>query len=280
MTRPEPKHPFHGVPWAGPAPASLVDQCLAYALRMPPSEFFSHLTAAELWGVPLPFRHEWRAGMPLHVSTRERRAPKAAGVTGHQLFDPAVGVRIRRGLHVTDPASTFCHLASILSEEDLVAAGDHLVLSPVYPKGGDPRPHVGLDELRARAAAFRGRGSVTARRAARLVRCGAESRRETLLRLRMLSAGLPEPELAVPIVDGNGCEIARVDMFYRQWRVAVEYDGEQHRTSTAQYDRDETRLSDLHHAAVRVVRIRKRTMDAGDDLRLIARALREAGASV
>lgn len=66
---------------------------------------------------------------------------------------------------------------------DAVAAGDWLL-------------HLGRcthDDLRRAVAAHRGTGAPAARRAVRLVRGGAESPRETLVRLMLVLAGLPEP---------------------------------------------------------------------------------------
>jgi hypothetical protein len=267
--------PFHGVRIAGGAATSLVEQCHAYARRMRDIEFFSHLTAAEVWGVPLAL--EWRIGAELHVATiGSRRAAKGRGVVGHQIFDERLMIAARYGLRVSDAATTWCHLASSLSDDDLIAAGDHLVLTPVRQNAGDPRPYCTLEELTERVAAYRGRGSIRARRAVTQVRDGAESRRESLLRLRLIAAGLPEPELGVDVFDFSGVWIARVDMIYPRWKVIVEYDGDQHRTSTAQYERDIHRLDALHDAGNRVVRIRNSTLARAPQL--VRHALRSAGA--
>src|SRR4051794_2526371 len=49
--------PFRGV--RSPAGVSgVVSLCHAYAVRMPPTQYFSHATAALLWGIPLPHRTE------------------------------------------------------------------------------------------------------------------------------------------------------------------------------------------------------------------------------
>jgi hypothetical protein len=66
-----------------------------------------------------------------------------------------------------------------------------------------------------------------------LLRPGAESRPETLLRLLLGRAGLPEPEVNVDIRDDSGRFLGRADLVYPPWRTIVEYDGDQHRTSAA-----------------------------------------------
>jgi hypothetical protein len=120
------------------------------------------------------------------------------------------------------------------------------------------RPHVTVDELTARVhSGFRRRGVAAARIALRLVRDGAESRPETLVRLAIVRGGLPEPVLNETVLDGSGRFIGRADMQYPAFSVVVEYDGEQHRLDDSQYARDERRLEDFQLAGHLVVRIRK-----------------------
>ena len=63
-----------------------------------------------------------------------------------------------------------------------------------------------------------------AARAANLADARAESPLETLGRLRILASGLPAPELQVEIRDARGF-VARVDAWYEEAAVAVEFDG-------------------------------------------------------
>ncbi|NQX13701.1 DUF559 domain-containing protein [Microbacteriaceae bacterium VKM Ac-2855] len=80
---------------------------------------------------------------------------------------------------------------------------------------------------------------------------------ESLLRLLIIRSGLPAPELNVDIFDENGTFIGRGDMVYRKERTIVEYDGAQHRSDEAQYDRDITRWDAFVDAGWRLVRVRK-----------------------
>ncbi|MCJ1683490.1 DUF559 domain-containing protein [Rathayibacter sp. VKM Ac-2928] len=106
-----------------------------------------------------------------------------------------------------------------------------------------------------------GRGARAVRHALELVREGAESRRETLLRLALAAAGLPEPELQAELVDADG-RIGRVDLLFRRWRVVVEYEGDHHRTDRAQWDRDLIRYERLAAAGWTVVRVASASFDA------------------
>jgi very-short-patch-repair endonuclease len=79
-----------------------------------------------------------------------------------------------------------------------------------------------------------------------------------MLRLLLAEAGLPRPEVNPTLFTEDGRFLARVDLLYRRWRVAVEYDGDQHRSSTIQYERDMERREALQRAAWRVVYVRSR----------------------
>jgi very-short-patch-repair endonuclease len=100
-----------------------------------------------------------------------------------------------------------------------------------------------------------------------------------LVRLAIVEVGLPEPEVNVNIVDSNGMFLGRGDLVYRRWRVIVEYDGDQHRTDTRQFDHDVRRLEDFAADGWRVVRIVGRSFftDRRACVARVARALLDSG---
>ncbi|SDT06941.1 endonuclease domain-containing protein [Microterricola viridarii] len=248
--------PFHGVRVPASLDLALLERCQAYATRMRPGQFFSQLTAARLWGAPLAGAFE--PDEPLHVSARSpQRPPHTSGVIGHDLPAGGASASNRYGLPVATAADTWLQLAALLPPAELVVVGDHLVLNPQLFDPGDPRPYTSIAALAEPLGAFRGRGKRAAVSAVVRVRVGAESRPETLLRLVLVNAGLPEPLLNRELRDSAGVFLGRVDMVYPEWRVVVEYDGDQHRTSSRQYDRDLTRLDGLRRAGWTVIRVRK-----------------------
>jgi len=132
----------------------------AYAARMGEHEFFSHLTAAVLWGLPLP--REAVASHDLHVSVfAPRRAPRCRGVIGHQARPGSSTVRVHRatGLRVSSPASTWASLATMLEHPyDLIAVADALVHIERMPGGfaGSTVPPLStVEELNACVGAAR-----------------------------------------------------------------------------------------------------------------------------
>lgn len=256
--------PHHCVRTAVSA-STCFERCLAFAARMPASQVFSHATAAQLWGIPVPRAVERG---PLHVSAVKGREPRVPGVIGHRIRPERVQLTVARGLPAVSACDSWCQLATALSHDDLVAAGDRLL--------GWPRPLVSVDELDAAIERHRGGRGTIARDAARLdMRPGSASRRETLLRVRILSAGFPEPELNAPIALGAG-GTAHGDLVFRRYGVLLEYDGEQHREDDEQFHRDVERLNDLAADGWIVVRIGRRLPPARA-IDQLERALRSRG---
>ncbi|MFC5502180.1 endonuclease domain-containing protein [Lysinimonas soli] len=250
--------PFHGIRVEASAEESL-GRHRACAPLLREGERFSHTSAAELWNLPLP-----PGDHPIHLTVRPpRNATRTTGVQGHV---SAWGAQVLRdGLPVSDPATLFCECASLLSLPDLVALGDAIVLDPVVLDPGEVRPHLALAELRTAVRAFRGRGCRRSRAAIALVRQGAESRPETLLRVLLVGAGLPEPKVNAEVRSRAGRILGRADLVYREARVIVEYDGDQHRTSTRQYEIDMTRIDGFVADEWRVIRVRSRGLFATPD---------------
>ncbi|PPF75216.1 hypothetical protein C5B96_16965 [Subtercola sp. Z020] len=145
-------------------------------------------------------------------------------------------------------------LGSVAGVDELVAVGDAAVYRSRFARADDPRPFTTIAELSERLTHFRGRGKRRLESALALVREGVESPMETALRLLLVRGGLPEPEINVDLYTGSGEFAGRADLYYREFNVVVEYDGEQHRLDRAVYASDQrriTRLLDLN-AVVRV----------------------------
>jgi hypothetical protein len=159
---------------------------------------------------------------------------------------------------MADPATTWLKLARTINEPNLVAVADHLVLHPVYPEPAELRPYVTLEELSSRVTAYRGPGKRRAAAALTRVRLGVESRPETLVRLMIVDAGMPEPEINPDVWSDDGEWLGRGDLVLRRWKVLIEYDGDQHRTNTAQYEKDMARRERFGRAGWDFFYIRKR----------------------
>lgn len=257
--------------------AALLDRCQAYATIMRSSQFFSHVTAARLWGLPMA---AWTPEELLDVAEpAPLRAPRVRGVRGHQFEDVRVRVLERYGLRVADPVSTFLHLARAVDHGRLVAVGDHLVRVPRFSDADGLRPFCTRAELAARLDGHRGRGRRAAGLALERVRDGVDSPQETRLRLLLVDAGLPEPLTDVEVRDRSGRVVTWLDMFYPALRLAIEYDGQQHRTSDRQVARDGERIEQLRQLDIGLVRVEKTALGASGAaaVRAVESRMREHG---
>lgn len=82
------------------------------------------------------------------------------------------------------------------------------------------------------------RGARRLREALALVRPGTDSCMETRLRLLLCRSGLPCPMVNQPVLAVDGRIVARPDLSYSDQRIAIEYDGDIHRTDRATWHRD------------------------------------------
>jgi hypothetical protein len=88
-----------------------------------------------------------------------------------------------------------------------------------------------------------------------LVDPGAQSPRESYLRLLLIDAGLPRPRTQIPVLGGDAIPFAFLDLGWDDRMVAVEYDGDHHRTDRRQYVKDIQRVEMLERMGWIVVRI-------------------------
>ncbi len=87
-----------------------------------------------------------------------------------------------------------------------------------------------------------------------LVDPGAASPKESQLRLLLIDNGFPIPETQIPVLDG-GVPFAFLDMGWRHVQLAVEYDGDQHRTDRPQYVKDMRRHPKIEKRGWEVIRV-------------------------
>ncbi|SDM09221.1 hypothetical protein SAMN04487913_12513 [Arthrobacter sp. ok362] len=165
------------------------------------------------------------------------------------------------GIPITTPERTWLDLAEMLTVEELVVAGDSCVRMPRPEFEGRDVPLCTLADLQRMIDRHKGkRGIRKARAAITLIRVGSDSPQESLLRLAVVRAGLPEPELNVPITDDRGTRHHEPDLSYRKYRIGIEYEGEHH-SDEGQIVRDIARSEKYTALGWTEVRISKRHMD-------------------
>lgn len=252
LTRPDLRAPYYGVRAVDERePTTLAAACLEYLPRLRPWQFYSHETALALVGAPTP---EWPYLPRIHVSAhRPAREPRTDGVAGHrlQLRIPATLVDAA-GLPVENPVRAWRQTATLWRLDDLIAAGDFLV--------SGEQPLATVDELREEVATMGDMRRGILRRALAGVRVGPRSPRETRLRLLLLRAGLPEPDINWVLRDDRGRRVAELDLAYPRWRVAPEYDGRVHADDPVQFAKDGDRWDRIRAQGWDHVRIMKHHM--------------------
>lgn len=207
----------------------------ALAAVMPAGSFLAGRTAAVLLGLPVDPGPE-----PVVGVFAPARAPRRPGVRGVKVERTLAHVHTCEGLRMTSPASTWAMLGAELSVRELVVVGDSIVRVPRNARGR-PQPHARLGTIAdLQRAAWAGRrvGVARLRTALDLIRVGSASPLETEFRLDAAAAGLPEPELDVEIRDRVRRLLGISEVVYREQRVAVEIEGDHHRTDRAQWNRD------------------------------------------
>jgi Protein of unknown function (DUF559) len=159
--------------------------------------------------------------------------------------------QIRRGMMCTTPARTAYDLGRRLNGEDAVIRLDALM----------NKTRVSVAEVQSIAQRYPGaRGICLFRTTLALVDGGAESPQETRLRLLLVESGLPRPVTQIPVRNDHGKVVRRIDMGYLEYKVGVEYDGEQHFTNPDDYADDIERLEFLAARGWTIVRVSARQL--------------------
>ncbi|WLQ08576.1 hypothetical protein [Arthrobacter oryzae] len=188
----------------------------------------SHLTAAEL--LVLPRRQQKGSPDMFHVIRPEGAAHlNRPHVIVHRMKLFSDEVTTVDGISVTTPERTWLDMAEMLTVDELVAMGDSCVRIPRAAFEGRDTPLCSVADLQRMIDRHKGkRGLRKAREAIKLIRVGSDSPQETLLRLAIVRAGLPEPVLNVPIIGHDGRRLHEPDLSYRKYKVGIEYEGEHH----------------------------------------------------
>lgn len=246
--------PFWGVRTIGVDLNTIIGRCSAFSPKMRTGWVFSHITAAALLDAPLP---GWCSGdADLHIGAMFGVQPaRARGVIGHRLAS-RTGTTTAHSFTVTAPADTFALLATQLALPDLVAVGDFLVSGSRIRGGRRFGVRATREELAEAVSAYGSRRSARKLRTALpLIRTGVDSRPETLLRLALIEAGVPEPAVNLPVPVDGGTAVLHPDLADERLQIAYEYEGDLHRTDQRRFRSDITRRERFEAAGWRVIRV-------------------------
>jgi very-short-patch-repair endonuclease len=148
----------------------------------------------------------------------------------------------RRGHQTTSVVRTLADLGRLLPLVEAVAALDMALHKRLLKSAA----------LHSWACAHpRYPGIARLRRAIELAEPATESVMETRLRLLLVMARLPRPQAQVSLYDDAGNFLGRPDFYYPLHRLAVEYDGAQHRENLTSDNRRQNRLVDAGYRLLR-----------------------------
>jgi hypothetical protein len=170
--------------------------------------------------------------------------PQRGLIVRNETLSPDEVIAIRR-LPVTSVARTAFDLGRHLPRGQALARLDALMRATPFA----------FEDVSVLAKRYRGaRGLRRLGDVLPLVDGGAASPKESWLRLLLIDAGLPNPTTQIPVNDGWRL-LGVLDMGWEDYMVAVEYDGDQHRTDRRQYVWDQRRVGKLAEMGWVVIRV-------------------------
>src|SRR5438874_10631591 len=187
----------------------------AVAKRMPAAHAFSGLTAAWLLGLDLPWCEPIEVTIGRDVPIRAR-----AGVRLRRAALAETDVVTRRSFRITSALRTACDLGGRADLVESVVAVD-MALRAGLVQRSDLARHVDTHTG--------DKGIKRLRRAVRLADPRAESPMETRLRIEPVRGRLPHPCVQSELLDSRNLLMGRVDLYYPDRRLVIEYDGEHHK---------------------------------------------------
>ncbi|MCV7010727.1 hypothetical protein [Mycobacterium gordonae] len=175
---------------------------------------------------------------------RNARAPQRVITRDERLLDGET--QILHGLPVTTPERTAFDigrrgaLSRAVASLDALAAATDFKVPDVAELAANHRRVRGLRQLET---------------ALELVDAGAQSPKETWLRLLLINAGFPKPQTQIPVPGRDGFPRYFLDMGWEDIMLAAEYDGDQHWTDPAQYASDVDRQEYIRRVGWTVIRV-------------------------
>jgi hypothetical protein len=204
------------------------------------------------------------ADAPIELIWNNGHSPSGLVVRNEALGNDEI-VRVE-GIPVTTPARTAFDLGRHLPRREAIVRLDSLMWATPFERA---------DVLALGRRYPTTRGLRALREVLPLVDGGAESPKESWLRLLLVDARLPPPTTQIAVFDGRRM-VGVLDMGWERFKVAVEYDGDHHRTDRRQYVKDQRRLRTLESLGWIVIRVIAEDR-AADVIARVTQALRRRG---
>lgn len=240
-------------------PTTLIERAAAFAPLLRPWQCLGGVSALAVLGLPVP----WRLGrldVVELISARERGRPDRENVQVRRIAVERIDAWELDGVRVASAPLAWALMGGRCTVHELVVLGDAIVSSAEnYPDRRLAGPLATIDDLRAITDRWTGMsGAAALRSALPRIRERVESPRETDMRLFIVDAGMPEPDVQVEVFDpATGVLLGRADLAHRDARVVEEYEGDGHR-SKGQWDRDIEKYRAFERVGLHVVRATNR----------------------
>lgn len=246
--------------WADDEWFALRTKIAALQVRRPDA-VLSHVVAARFLGWPVPPSSSIH---PIDV-TPSRSNVSTAGFRAHRVKE--LPHTTEWGIAVAEPSEVLRQISPVFSENELIAVIEALCGPWSGPADDDLTPGRILEVV------DNGRmfpGSRRLRKALERARSGVGSPRETWLRLELVACGLPEPVVGHAVMTPIG-EL-HPDLAYVDAKVALEYEGDHHRSDDWQFSHDLERSTAFQAAGWICIRVGKK-MSTSRIVALVAAAL-------
>ncbi|WP_240951103.1 endonuclease domain-containing protein [Bifidobacterium olomucense] len=270
----------------------IIQHCTEVAQRAGKPLLFGMTTSLMLQAVPLPSNCAMDPDR-LHTvssSKRQRMHSLRGLVQPHvwTLLKTARNVRINQYVYALDLFHTWAQMATHLPLRELVILGESIIAAldlrtndSATDFGGHIRSFIALSKS---PLSFHGKKKCQT--ATGLMIPGARSPKESESHLLLRSHGIPHPILNYHVPDSSfktGAPMT-LDMAWPDFLVAVEYDGDQHRTDREQWRRDQEKRNRLRARGWEIILATAGNL-GHDESRaefafLVARTLERGGAHV
>ena len=224
--------------------AEMTRRCTEAAKKTGAKILFGMQTSLILQAIPTPAQCDLDDSVMHTVATDRGRRIRGRGFHAHvwKAYEQGAFVRINKYVYALDAAHTWAQISSHVPLEDLIVLADSVIASSGargMGNGDAPMMHGRLFAVVERSGRFT--GIRNCRLALRLCRGGVRSPMESKAYLALMRYGVPAPETnyVVPGAAFRSGVPMTVDLAWPGQKVAVEYDGDQHRTDRSQWRRDQ-----------------------------------------
>lgn len=233
----------------------ITKRCTEAAQRAGKPLLFGMTTSLLLQAVPLPAECNLDLTALHTVASSHRKRLRGAPQVIPHVWKPlnlAHNIRVNKHVYALDLVHTWAQLAMHCSLDSLIVLGDAIVTATARKQSlaQDRSPEEILQDMACQIAELpKFNAKSVCLTALTFMAARVDSPKESEARITITKYGIPKPvtNYVVPgLTFSNGAAIT-LDMAWPEFRVAIEYDGDHHRTDKTQWRRDQEKREKLRH---------------------------------